>query len=66
MNIYLAMYRHGDIVVLAALAIGFALGAWLGYDHGREKGWDAGHRDGYQIGLALGKPHRDALGRFTK
>ena len=71
MSVYLAMYST-EISVLAALGIGFALGAWLFYEHGKEHGQTEGFAEGCElgrcVGFALAKEQglkRDAKGRFV-
>lgn len=58
-----------EITVGAALLIGFALGAWIAYEYGKDKGFVRGYELGRGIGFELGlarKPKRDKRGRFLK
>ena len=67
LEVYMAMYST-EITVFAALLMGFGLGAWMAYEHGKDKGY----ADGFQIGKAIGwvrgrheGPKRDKRGRFV-
>jgi hypothetical protein len=68
MNVYLAMYST-EITAGAALLIGLALGAWLGYEHGKDEK-DKAQFDAYMLGAreyaAATRQPRDAKGRFTR
>jgi hypothetical protein len=68
LEVYMAMYST-EITVFAALLMGFGLGAWMAYEHGKDKGFVRGYDIGRSIGFEIGREQkfkRDRRGRFIK
>ena len=67
-QVYMAMYST-EISIVAALLLGGALGAWIFFEHGKDKGISIGHGLGYKEGWMdcrrISQPKRDRKGRFT-
>ena len=66
LEVYMAMYST-EITVFAALLMGLGLGAWMAYEHGKDKGFNRGYELGRGIGFELGRDSRlkrDKRGRF--
>lgn len=62
LQVYMVMYST-EITALAALLIGFGIGALVAYGHGRDKGINQGFDQGYLVGHYH---KRDARGRYTR